>query len=416
MMVYTHGCDDERKGVTRGMLRSGSPVTGCGPTRGLALLGPALLLVLAQSAGAATRISPLIPAGSVAPTAGPLGYVAVAGPGGNPQNATIRDGSGQVRITDNDVTHSLAINNATVAEAGGAATLRVTLTDNDDDGPTVTPPSAPRTLAADPGDQQVTLSWTPPASSGGGTITRYEYRRAEISDPLPNNWTTVAGGAGAREVTVGSLTNGTTYRFQVRAVNEAGGGNPATTTAAPADPSASPALSVPDLTVGEGDGTAVVRVTLAPAASQTVTVSYETSDGTATAGDDYTAANGTLTFTAGTTAREIRVTITNDTEEEDEESFAITLSDAQGADIGRATGEVTIQDNDAEAEAPSRPQDLAALEGTRRSRCSGGRRQVMAGSRSCATNTVLPKARDRFRRVGRWCRADPGRGGWRSRG
>ena len=346
MMVYTYGCGDERKGVTRGMLRSGSPVTGCGPTRGLALLGPTLLLVLAQSAGAVTRISPLIPAGSVAPTAGPLGYVAVAGP---------------VRITDNDVTHSLAINNATVAEGGGAATLRVTFTDND--GPTVTPPSAPRTLAADPGDQQVTLSWTLPASSGGGTITRYEYRRAEISDTLPNNWTTVAGGAGAREVTVGSLTNGTTYRFQVRAVNEAGGGNPATTTAAPADPSASPALSVPDLTVGEGDGTAVVRVALAPAASQTVTVSYETSDGTATAGDDYTAANGTLTFTAGTTAREIRVTITNDTEEEDEESFAITLSDAQGADIGRATGEVTIQDNDAEAEAPSRPQNLAALAG-----------------------------------------------------
>ena len=74
-----------------------------------------------------------------------------------------------------------------------------------------------------------------PASDGGAEITRYEYRHAAASDSLPDGWTLVEGGEGARTVTVEQLTNGTTYRFEVRAVNEEGEGTAAATTAAPAD-------------------------------------------------------------------------------------------------------------------------------------------------------------------------------------
>ena len=226
-------------------------------------------------------------------------------------------------------------------------------------------PTAPRSLAADPGDEEVVLAWLPPASGGGAEITHYEYRYARASETLPDSWTVVEGGEEAREVTVDELTNDTTYRFEVRAVNEEGQGAAAATTAAPAGADASPELAVPDLTVDEGDGTAVVRVTLAPAADETVTVSYATSKGSASPETDYTAARGTLTFPAGSTAREILVIVTNDKDVEGDEDLFIVLSDAEGAGIGRDTGQVTIQDNDPEesAGAPSVPLGLLAFAG-----------------------------------------------------
>ncbi len=271
---------------------------------------------------------------------------------------------------ENTETFTVRLTNAqgaTITNALG----RVTITDNDgnddDDETSVNPPSAPRSLSADPGNAQVTLSWSAPTSTGGGTISGYQYRYAAGTLDFPENWTPVGGGSGATQVIVGQLANGTTYRFQVQAVNEAGGGTPATTTATPVNPTADPSLAVPDLTVGEGDGNAVLRVTLAPTSNQTVTVQYATSDGSATEGDDYTERTGTLTFTANQSAQEISVPITNDGDDEGDETFTLTLTNAQGADIGRATGTVTIQDNDGEGttiiNAPSVPQNLVAEEG-----------------------------------------------------
>lgn len=262
------------------------------------------------------------------------------------------------RATDN-YTAAGEAPDSIAAEAGGGLSAFGT------DRAVATPPTAPRSLAANPGDGEVELTWIPPASDGGAEITRYEYRHAPVSDSLPASWTVVAGGGGAREVTVEQLTNGTTYRFEVRAVNEEGEGTAAATTAAPADADASPELAVPDVTVNEGDGTAAVRVTLAPPADGAVTVSYTTSEGSASPETDYTAAWGTLTFPAGSTAREIVVIVTNDKDVEGEEDLFIALSDAQGAGIGRDTGQVTIQDNDPEDSlgAPSVPLSLLAFEG-----------------------------------------------------
>ena len=47
------------------------------------------------------------------------------------------------------------------------------------------PPTAPRFLAADPGDEEVVLAWVSPASDGGSEITHYEYRHAAASDRSP---------------------------------------------------------------------------------------------------------------------------------------------------------------------------------------------------------------------------------------
>ena len=76
-----------------------------------------------------------------------------------------------------------------------------------------------------------------------------------------------------------------------------------------------PELSIADgrLTEGSGDGSMPFVVRLDPASAGTVTVQYDTADGSATDGADYTAASGTLTFAAGATAATINVAILDDT-------------------------------------------------------------------------------------------------------
>lgn len=71
---------------------------------------------------------------------------------------------------------------------------------------------------------------------------------------------------------------------------------------------------------------AVVVVTRSGATGNAVSVSYSTTDGTASAGSDFTAVSGTLDFSAGQTAKSISIPVTNDTVTEAFETFTITLS------------------------------------------------------------------------------------------
>ena len=66
-------------------------------------------------------------------------------------------------------------------------------------------------------------------------------------------------------------------------------------------------------------------MTLSSPATQAVTVDYTTANGTATAGSDYAAASGTLTFPAGVSSRPINVTVNGDTTAEPDETFSVTL-------------------------------------------------------------------------------------------
>ena len=73
-----------------------------------------------------------------------------------------------------------------------------------------------------------------------------------------------------------------------------------------------------------------------------MTVDYATSDGTATAGKDYTAEAGTLTFAAGETSKTVSMPIIDD--EKDDDGETLTLSDASGAAIADAAATGTIAD------------------------------------------------------------------------
>ena len=120
-------------------------------------------------------------------------------------------------------------------------------------------------------------------------------------------------------------------------------------------------LSVADVTVTEGtDATAEFTVTLDPAATEQVTVDYATSDGTATAGDDYTATEGTLTFAAGETSKTVSVPVIDDSVEDGGETFTLTLSNpGGGATLARAAATGTI--NNDESAAPPLTASLAEV-------------------------------------------------------
>ena len=108
---------------------------------------------------------------------------------------------------------------------------------------------------------------------------------------------------------------------------------------------ATPALSITDaVPVAEGGG-ATFMVSLSPASSELVTVTYATQDGTAVAGSDYTAASGTLQFDPGMTSHTIRVAVLNDTAVEPTETFAVELSDPVRATLADGTGVGTITDD-----------------------------------------------------------------------
>ncbi|NJD59811.1 MAG: hypothetical protein C3F13_18385 [Anaerolineales bacterium] len=100
-------------------------------------------------------------------------------------------------------------------------------------------------------------------------------------------------------------------------------------------------------TIGESDTTATITVTLTSPRLVTIQVDFATSDGTATAGTDYTAASGTLTFPAGETSKVFTVTILSDDKHESTETINITLSSPINAILGSPSSAVlTILDDD----------------------------------------------------------------------
>ncbi|MBA5604519.1 hypothetical protein H3H36_03985 [Duganella sp. FT3S] len=113
---------------------------------------------------------------------------------------------------------------------------------------------------------------------------------------------------------------------------------------------AQPQLSIGDASVNESDGGVDVTVTLNKASADTVSVNYATSDGTATtAGNDYTAATGSLSFAPGETSKVIHIAIGADATPEASETFNVTLSASSFAAITDNLGVVTINADSAPA-------------------------------------------------------------------
>ena len=138
-----------------------------------------------------------------------------------------------------------------------------------------------------------------------------------------------------------------------------------------------PVISVADAAVTEGDGAQLAfAVTLDRNWSGPIpTVSYATSDGTASAASDYTAGSGSLTLgwthtgsltQPWTLAGTITVPVTNDTVVEETETLTLTLSSPIWATLGDAVATGTIEDDDVAVvrEPDSAPTGLPVITGT----------------------------------------------------
>ena len=112
---------------------------------------------------------------------------------------------------------------------------------------------------------------------------------------------------------------------------------------------APPVIGVSGASVLEGHtGTRTVTftVSLNTASGLPATVNYTTANGSATAGSDYTATSGSLTFNPGQTTRTVNVTISGDTLFELDETIALQLSGAGNATIGTPSAIATILNDD----------------------------------------------------------------------
>ncbi|MEM7384817.1 MAG: Calx-beta domain-containing protein, partial [Verrucomicrobiota bacterium] len=106
-------------------------------------------------------------------------------------------------------------------------------------------------------------------------------------------------------------------------------------------------VSAGDVSATEGDATVNVPVSLSAFSDAEVTVNFSTTNGSATAGSDYTANSGSLVIPAGATSGQITITLLEDSVFEGPEYFFVDLESATGATLDDSQAEVTMNDNDA---------------------------------------------------------------------
>lgn len=117
-------------------------------------------------------------------------------------------------------------------------------------------------------------------------------------------------------------------------------------------------------TISEAGGNASITVSRIDGDDGAASVQWAAAAGTATAGSDFTAASGTLSWADGDDAnKSFQVAINNDTADENNETVNLTLSNATGAalDTQRRTAALTITDNDTGGgggSAPAAPTNL----------------------------------------------------------
>ncbi len=238
-----------------------------------------------------------------------------------------------------------------VNDSGAGAAASATATPLD---PTAA--AAPTSFTATAGSGQVALAWTAPS----GTITKYQVRQG-TGDPVV--WGAWADITGTTSHTVTSLTNGTEYSFQVRAVTGTSvlGAMSATATATP---TAAPGvtISVTDASVSEADQT--------DTATFTVVLNTEPSSGLVVVSVDASGAPGleldgpdaptafsnaevlTFTTTNWNSPRTIRVRATSEATDNPsgrEETITWTATATADTDYQNLTGDaatVTVVDND----------------------------------------------------------------------
>jgi hypothetical protein len=261
---------------------------------------------------------------------------------------------------------TLSLSNPTGgATLGSPFSATVTIVDNEQ-APTGNLQFAVATSSVNEAAGTVTLTVNRVIGSNG-TVT-VQYATANGSALAGSDFTTTTGtltwahgDTAGKTITVPIFNDSSvenTEIFSVTLSNPTGGaalGSPATVTVSIIDNDvAQPGtlqLAVSTLAVNENAGTATLSVNRVGGTSGAVSVQFATANGTATAGSDYTATTGTLTWANGeSAAKSIVVPVLDNLAVEGNETFTVTLSNPTGgATLGSpTTATVTITDNDSQ--------------------------------------------------------------------
>ncbi len=224
-------------------------------------------------------------------------------------------------------TVTLSVNNSTVAEAAGTSTITATLsaTAASDTIVTLTATGTATGSGTDYTLSSNTITITAGNTTGTTTLTAVQDLLDEANETVIIDITGITGGDSATE-------SGTQQQ-----------------TITITDDDAAPTVSIANTSLTEGNSGSsnmTFTATLSTASGQAVSVNYATSNGTATAGSDYTAASGTLTFAAGETSKTFTVAIAGDTTAEPDETITATLSAPSNATLATSTATGTISNDD----------------------------------------------------------------------
>jgi large repetitive protein len=247
----------------------------------------------------------------------------------SPVNATIGDATGAGTITDDDPMPSLSVNSVSVPEGNtGATAMAFTVSLSVASGRTVSVLYATADGTAIAGSDYTaasgTLTFAPGETSKTVTVLATGDTVGEGDDTFYVVLSSPTLASIATSTGTGTILN---------------------------DDTAGPSLSIADASVTEsntGTSTATLTVTLSAVSASTVTVDWATADGTATAGVDYTAGSGTLTFAPSETTKTISIVITGDVLDEADEAILVNLAGATNAAVSDAQAVCTILDNDAQ--------------------------------------------------------------------
>jgi Tol biopolymer transport system component len=211
---------------------------------------------------------------------------------------------------------------------------------------------------------EVTAAGAPAVEGTPATVTVTLHRA--VSDPVPVTISTGGGSATpgldylpvtvSRTFSPGATTVTMTVTIlddNIDELNETIGISVSGATVAPdsgsvtiVDNDPPPQVSVADQSVLETSGSAGVLLTLDRPSTRQVTVTVATGGGTATPGSDYQPIAITWTFPQLSTSVTLPVTIINDTAQEPNETFGVTLTDPVNATVGDGTATITIVDDD----------------------------------------------------------------------
>jgi uncharacterized repeat protein (TIGR01451 family) len=244
----------------------------------------------------------------------------------NPTLATISDGSGTGTITNDDTPPTLSINDVTLVEGDSGTTNFVfTVTRTGNLGSTSSVNFATSDGTASAGSDYTANSGTLNFAANQATATITVAVSGDLASEANETF----------NVTLSSPTLAT--------ISDGTGVGTIT------DDDVPPTLSIDDVTLVEGDsGTKnfVFTVTRTGKLALPSSVNFATANGTATAGSDYTATSGTLSFSANQATTTITVVVSGDLADEADETFTVNLSGASGATISDGSGTGTITNDD----------------------------------------------------------------------